>query len=212
MEHNLNHKTTDFEIKKDLLEDVVVPSKNEVQRFHGSWFRGNNTNFIPSKKMLFEAGSFEKYILHGYKPDEPFINKTTVITAFGSCFAQNISKYLHTEGYNVLGKKLNLMSHIVRFGEGIVNTFAILEQLQWALEGKSLSSGLWFGSKKEIVTPDEISRENTRYLLNRTEVLILTVGLSEIWFDKDSGRAFWRAIPAKDYDESRHGFRLTSVE
>jgi hypothetical protein len=45
----------------------------------------------------------------------------------------------------------------------------------------------------------------------RTRVFILTLGLSEIWFDKVSGRAFWRAIPMHLFDESRHAFRVSTV-
>lgn len=189
-----------------------IKSEDDVQTFNGSWYRGESTNFIPSKKMLRADSAFRRFIIKGYEPPAAFIDKSTVVTAFGSCFAQNISKWLIKNDYNVLGKKLSLNSHIIRFGEGLVNTYAILEQLEWAFENKSLQEGLWFGENKEIVLPDEEVRLETKKLLMKTETLIITVGLSEVWFDKVSGRAFWRSIPADNFDSERHGFRLTTVE
>ncbi|WP_424931180.1 GSCFA domain-containing protein [Amaricoccus macauensis] len=194
------------------LEDLVIRTGKHAQRFNGTWYRGNQINFIPSKKLLRDSEAIEKYILKGWLPDRPLIDKDSVVTAFGSCFAQNISEWLEANGYNVLGKKLSLNSHIIRFGEGIVNSFAIREQLEWALEGLSLTEGLWFGANKEIAFPDEDVRKNTETLLKSTSTLIITLGLSEIWYDKQSGRAFWRAVPSSIFDEERHGFRLSTVE
>lgn len=193
------------------LQTLVVKSGAHTQQFNGTWYRGANTNFIPSKPMLAEEGAVERHILAGWLPDSPFITKDTRITAFGSCFAAHISKWLAGNGYRVNGEGLDLNAHIIRFGEGMVNTFAIREQIEWALEGKSLEEGLWFGEHKEIVLPTEDVRLATRELLLGTEALVITLGLSEIWYDKRSGRAFWRAVPASLFDESRHGFRVSSV-
>lgn len=202
----------DFDIPTDQTSRISLQRDREKQKFNGTWYRGSNINFIPSKSMLREEGAFRKYVIRGYEPPKKFIERSTVITAFGSCFAQHISNWLLAKGYNVLGKKLDLDSHIIRLGEGMVNTFAICEQLEWALDKKELDAGLWFGDKKEIVLPDEHVRDNTEGLLKQTEVLIITLGLSEIWYCKDSGRAFWRAVPAENFDDNRHGFRLTSVD
>ena len=160
---------TDFLVTTDEIPRIEVVRDNHVQRFNGSWYRGKSLNFIPTKNQLRQHGAFDKYVLKGYKPKEPFISKESVVTAFGSCFAENISNWLLQNGYNVLGKKLNLNSHIVRFGEGIVNTFAILEQLEWALENKSLVEGLWFGEGKEILPSDEV-QQNTNELILNSEV------------------------------------------
>lgn len=210
--NNKSKAEQDFKIDSDRLSAIEVKTGEEVQKFNGTWYRGKNINFIPSKKILSKPNALEKFVFRGQLPSKPFIQKDTVVTAFGSCFAANISKWLLGNGYNVLGKKINLNSHIIRFGEGMVNTFAILEQLEWALENKSLEEGLWFGEKKEVVIPSEEIQKNTRDLLVKSKVLILTIGLSEIWYDKFTGRAFWRAIPADLFDNSRHGFRVSTVE
>ncbi len=179
--------------------------------FHGSWYRGEHTNFIPSKAELCEPDAIENFILQGWLPPAPFINKTTAVVAFGSCFAQHISEYLIARDFNVLGRNLDLFAHIVRFGEGMVNTFAIRQQFEWALGDRDFPENLWFGPNKEIAAVDPEVRQQTWGIINSASVFIITLGLSEIWYDKISGDAFWRAIPANLFNSTRHGFRLSTV-
>ncbi len=94
----------------------------------------------------------------------------------------------------------------------MVNTFAIRQQLEWALGDREIPENLWFGPNKEIAAVDPVIREQTHEIINATEVFIITLGLSEIWYDKRSGDAFWRAIPASLFDPAKHGFRLSTVE
>jgi GSCFA family len=189
-----------------------IPSQRggHEAEFHGTWYRGPHTNFLPSKAELQEPNAVEKFVLPGWLPESPFIDKTTPITAFGSCFAANISEILTQRGYNVFGRNLDLQAHIVRFGEGIVNSFAVRQQFEWALGEREFPENLWFGPNKEIAAVDSHIRAETLDILNSTEVFIITLGLSEIWYDKVTGDAFWRAIPASLFDESRHGFRLST--
>lgn len=195
-----------------MVDPITVERNGHIARFHSSWYRGEHTNFIPSKTELAEEGAVDRFILQGWLPPAPFIGKATRITAFGSCFAQHLTNYLYERRYNVLGKHLDLQSHIIRFGEGIVNSFAILQQFEWALEGKEIPDGLWFGAGREIASVDPAIRRETRDVIQQTEVFVITLGLSEIWYDKASGEAFWRAIPATLFDPARHGFRVSTVE
>ncbi len=178
--------------------------------FNGSWYRGKHTNFIPCKAELQEPDAVDKYILAGWLPRKPFINKAVPITAFGSCFAAHISEHLLAAGYNVFGRNLDLDAHIIRFGEGMVNTFSIRQQFEWALHEREFPENLWFGAHKEIAAVDPAIRAQTYEIMRATKVFIITLGLSEIWYDKTSGDAFWRAIPAHLFDERRHGFRLST--
>ncbi len=43
-------------------------------------------------------------------------------------------------------------------------------------------------------------------------MFIITLGLSEIWYDEPTGEVFWRAVPARQYDPSRHKFRVATYE
>ena len=192
----------------------AVPNRtgSHEQFFHGTWYRGAGAKFVPSRPMLKEPGAVERFVLDGWLPPKPLIDRDTPVTAFGSCFASHVSKWLDARGYRVNGSDLDLDAHIIRFGEGMVNSYAIHEQFQWALEGLSLEEGLWFGPGKEVALPSEEIREATRQILLGTRVFILTLGLAEIWVDKITGRAFWRAVPANLFDETRHAFRISSVE
>jgi GSCFA family len=178
--------------------------------FNGSWYRGAHTNFIPCKTELREPDAVDKYILAGWLPPKPFIDRQAPITAFGSCFAMHISDHLASAGYNVYGRHLGLDAHIIRFGEGMVNTFAIRQQFEWALREREFPENLWFGAHKEIAAVDPAIRAQTYEIMRATRVFIITLGLSEIWYDKTSGDAFWRAIPAHLFDERIHGFRLST--
>ena len=42
--------------------------------------------------------------------------------------------------------------------------------------------------------------------------MVFTIGLAEVWQDRDTGGVFWRGIPDEIFDENRHVFRLTTVE
>lgn len=54
-------------------------------------------------------------------------------------------------------------------------------------------------------------RERTRAIFDKTDVFVITLGLSEVWYNKQTGDVFWRAIPRSKFDPSRHGFKVTTV-
>lgn len=199
------------------LETIVVKRKDQTQHFHGSWWRGDSTNFLPNKASLGASDGIAEYVLKGFLPKSPVISKEAGITSFGSCFASHVTRFLRERGFRVLvgndekGGPVTSSSHIVRFGEGIVNTFAILQQLQWGFGERDFPEGLWYGPNKELAHPSAQARLETEDILKKTDVFIFTLGLSEIWYDKRTGDAFWRAIPAAVFDKTRHGFRVSSV-
>lgn len=194
------------------LPKLVVEQDGEKRMFGGSWWRGGEPNFIPSREALRQPGALERHVLAGWIPDAPFITKTDKVTAFGSCFAKHITDYLSARGYALMGKDLGLQSHIIRFGEGMVNTFAILQQLEWAIENKQMPEDLWYSPDKECVSVDPAIRDETLRIVNETDVFIITLGLTEIWYNKINGEALWRAVPAQYFDENIHGFRVSTYQ
>jgi GSCFA family len=175
-----------------------------------TWYRGEHCNFNPSQANMRSPGAVEDFILKGWLPEEPLITPETRIAAFGSCFAQNISDYLNQRNYRILTKE-DENAYVVRMGEGIVNTYAIRQQFDWAFRGITPQTELWHGWKAESYGYDEDVRRTTRELFDKTEVFVLTLGLSEIWYDEPTGEVFWRAIPADVFDPSRHRFRVATV-
>ena len=185
---------------------------------HGSWYRGEHCNFAPAKAELREEGGIEKFILKGWTPHRPFVTRQTPVTAFGSCFAAHISSHLSKAGYNILTaasdntKEMNIHnSYVVRFGEGLVNSAVILQQFQWAYEGRKFDENLWYDKNQSFVDYDESVRKQTKSIFEKTELFIITLGLSEVWYNKVTDDVFWRAIPANQFDPAIHGFKMLSV-
>jgi hypothetical protein len=101
--------------------------------------------------------------------------------------------------------------YISSMGEGLVNTYALLGQFEWALENKHQPVDLWHGFKAEGYGYDECVRVRTRDVFLATEFFIVTLGLSEIWYDEVTGGVFWRAVPISAFDAGRHKFRVSTV-
>ena len=199
-------------MKNEPLENFKIKTKSDEQTFGGHWFRGKICNFIPSKKHFEEKNFMSDYILKGYIPKKPFINKSKKIIAFGSCFAASVSDYLAKKNYLVFNKKYGLNSHIIRYGEGMANTFTVLEQLLWAFENKNIEKNTWYYSPTDDANKDSDIRVETLKLLNQTDIFIITVGLSEVWYNKQNQQVFWKAVPTSKFDDNKHGFRLSTVE
>lgn len=179
------------------------------KRIRKSWYRGEHCNKHPDYRPI----DVDKHILHGWLPDEPFITKDTYITAFGSCFAAEITAYLKKQGYRLGGPSKRRGSHsVISYGSGINTTFTLRQQFEWALEKKNFREKLWFGKDMELVEADEEKCNKTAEIFENTEVFILTLGLSEIWYNKNTGEVFWGAIPWGTYDKGEHAFRLSTVE
>lgn len=177
---------------------------------HPTWYRGEQTNFNPGVSNMRAPGAVEDYILSGWLPPAPFITPDSRITAFGSCFAEHISEYLNSRNYSILTKG-ETNAYVVQMGEGIVNSYAIRQQFDWAFLGKAPETELWHGYDAESYGYSEEVRLNTLALFEQTDVFILTFGLSEVWYDIPTGEVFWRAVPADKFDPERHAFRVTSV-
>lgn len=200
--------TTDITVGKNSFGGVV----DGVQTTNGySFYRGEHTNFGPNADQLGQPDAVQKFVLSGYMPREPFIDGDTTIIAFGSCFANNISTYLNNLGFNVATKR-DETAYVSRLGDGIVNTFAIKQQFDWAWKNITPKSDLWHGYKAKEFGYDEAVRLKTKELFDSADVFIITLGLSEIWYDEPTGEVFWRAVPADKFDPSRHKFRLAEYE
>ncbi|WP_198008078.1 GSCFA domain-containing protein [Rhodobacter ferrooxidans] len=190
---------------------VYYEMSGETRRAHRSWYRGKHTNFHPVRASLAEPDAFANHVGKGWLPPAPFIDKNTYIAAFGSCFAAHVTKFLAKEGYNVFGRNLRIDSHIVRSGEGIVNTAALRQQFEWALAGAAAAAGQWHDKAGVELEVSETVRKETHRIFEETEVFILTLGLSEIWYDKETGAPFWKGVPKDSFDDTRHGFRVIGV-
>jgi hypothetical protein len=181
-------------------------------RVHQTWFRGAKGSRPPKALHMMSETAVLDYVLSGWEPPERAINENTKVTAFGSCFAAYISDWLASRHYNVLTRNKESNAYVVSCGEGMVNSFVIRQQFEWAFEAKKFEAPLWHGYKAEEFGYDEDVRQETLRLFNETDVFILTLGLSEVWYDEPTGGVFWRTLPKDKYDPERHKFRVSTVE
>lgn len=178
---------------------------------HFSFYRGENTNFFPADETFgTNPAIVSDFIVKGWMPSEPFIDKALTVVPFGSCFAANVANYLRQRGYNVPAKHGD-RSYVTRMGDGMVHTFAIRQQFEWAWLDKKPQGELWHGYKAAEFGYDDGVRLATKALFDSADVFILTLGLSEIWYDEPTGEVFWRAVPTRRYDPARHKFRVSTV-
>ncbi|MFB2593632.1 GSCFA domain-containing protein [Paracoccus sp. p4-l81] len=178
-----------------------------------TWFRGEHTHFNPVRARMYDPGAVREWVLKGWLPDRPLITHDTQITAFGSCFAANISNWLSRRHFRVLTREESARrAYVVAFGEGMVNSFVIRQQFEWAWEGKVFDQALWHGYDAKSYGYDPEVQAETRRIFDETDLFILTFGLSEVWYDEPTGNVFWRTIPKDAYDPARHKFRVSSVE
>jgi hypothetical protein len=200
----------DARVKAD--PDIILIATGNDRRTEGvDWYRGEQINFMPSRTNLFEKNAIEDYILKGWLPEKPFISKSSRITAFGSCFAEHVTDFLIERGYNVFGKKGSQDSYVTACGEGMVNSYAVAQQFEWAYGEKEFDESLWFDEAGAEALYDDGVRQRTRALFDSTDVFLITLGLSEVWYNKQTNDVFWRAIPRSRFDATRHGFKITTV-
>jgi hypothetical protein len=186
-----------------------APADEEPKHFAHSFWRGETMNLNPYRRDFGRDFFLERFVLRGWLPAEKPVTKDTRITAFGSCFAENITKHLRAMGHDMSQDRAPNV-YISQMGEGMVNVYALLQQFEWALENRQPTGSLWHGYKAEQFGYDEEVRVATRELFLNTEFFIITLGLSEIWYDEVTKDVFWRAIPMNVYDASRHKFRVAT--
>jgi hypothetical protein len=174
------------------------------------WYRGEHCNFNPYRKNIDEEDAIEKYVLQGWLPDQPLINKKTNIVAFGSCFAANILRYLKEVGYNINSK--NALDFQGCLGAGVNTTFAIKDSLEWIYENKQFNEETWHDENKKPIKREQETRKRLLKTLRSADFFIITLGLSEVWSNKKTKEVFWRAIPGDLFNKDLHEFRVSTVQ
>jgi hypothetical protein len=159
------------------------------------------------------------------------ITKRTPIASIGSCFAREIKLWLIEHGYRYILKAEGPCTEAgsARY-DRVYNTYTIRQELERAAGRFKPSEPVWdFVEKdgtrrlldpyrKEVAWEDEeeMVRElaeherHVREAFSEAEVLIVTLGQSEIWFNRADGRVYPLVPPAEVFDPARHAFRLTT--
>lgn len=159
------------------------------------------------------------------------INRRTPIASMGSCFAREIRDVLLREGYSYITEEADhpASKHASAAWERTYNTFCLRQIFEYTFGEWSPALRWWtapesgvvqdpyrriivYDSMEEAEADFERHRRCSRRALERAELLILTLGLTEIWEDTVDGSVI--CLPAGPYvneggDMSRYRFRVS---
>jgi hypothetical protein len=176
-----------------------------------AWYKGDYCHRFP-----FNRAKTVEDVLQGWKPACKLITSETKVLAFGSCFAAYFIQFLKTTGYNRWQTPEEQHSPVdenllVAIHTGFENVFVILQQFRWAFHQFTPNSSLWFTKDKKLFEATEERREKIGRSLREADVFVITLGLSEVWYDEIEGEPMWRAIPKRLYEPGRHICRPRTV-
>jgi hypothetical protein len=173
---------------------------------HGWYIR--DINSYPTEQSAFEdlGRLIRGSVLPGHLPERPFLDDTQPVITLGSCFARELRLFLSLSG---------VMSTRFWIPSGLNNTFAILDFLAWTVEGRQTGRGFRYERSHEgdirEWTP-EAEREAYAKAFAAAGAFVFTIGLAEVWQDRETGGVFWRGVPNEIFNADRHVFRLTTVD
>ena len=175
-----------------------------------AWYLGEGRVHKVPTKADYAAGGFAT-ILDGWIPPEPPIGADTRVVGVGSCFAQYFITWLADNGFN---RSLDASPYnaLVRYGSTFESPAVIAQQFRWAFGELDAQNALWIGKDRELFEASDERRRLVRDTLLATDVLILTLGLSEVWYDNATGEPLWRALTRRHYDPARHVFRVETMQ
>jgi hypothetical protein len=195
--------------RERLLQFTPDPTLFEPQTEHlDDWYRGDHFDVYPKKSQLRTRAADR--VLRGWKPQAPIISEQTRVLALGSCFASHFTAWLGDNGFNRRGDA-SPYNMLLRYGAAFETVAVVAQQFRWAFEGLGSAEPLWVSPDREQVRATEERRTLVRETVQQSDVLILTLGLSELWYDRQTGEPLWRAIPKSLFDPERYGFKVLSV-
>ncbi|MBM3301743.1 MAG: GSCFA domain-containing protein, partial [Deltaproteobacteria bacterium] len=166
-------------------------------------------------------------------PDKPHLrlSPATRIASMGSCFAREIKTVLMREGYSYITEEVShpASRHASAAWERLYNTFSMCQIFEYTF-GEWVPELRWWRTPRSgkiqdpyrrIIVYEDIEeadadfenhRACSRRALESAEVLILTLGLTEIWEDRYDGSVI--CLPSGPYvneggDMSRYRFRVS---
>ena len=176
------------------------------------WYKGEHCHRYPADRPLSVAD-----VMQGWAPERPLISRSSRVIAFGSCFAEYFIAFLGERGYNqwripAEAHGLSEEPLLLSLGNTFENAFVVVQQFRWAFGEFTPASHLWFTKDKKYFEATDERRRNIRANLEDADVAVVTLGMSEVWYDRLDGEVLWRSIPARLYDPERHVFKVATVE
>jgi hypothetical protein len=183
-------------------------------------------------------GSYDNPASDGSYPFSPepalVITPSTPIASMGSCFAREIKTVLIQEGFSYIAEETHhpASKHASAAWERLYNTFSMRQIFEYTFEEwrphlrwwKSPLSHRIQDPYRRIIMYDDVDQAEEDFKIHRdcsqralesAEVLILTLGLTEIWQDRVDGAVI--CLPSGPYvneggDMSRYEFRVSRYQ
>jgi hypothetical protein len=170
-------------------------------------------NLYPTQDQLGQPNAVNNYIMQGLMPKEPFITKSSRISTIGSCFTGNISTFLRHNGFDVPILNTEYKGNLATssFSDEVFNTYILRYLFELAFE-KELAGSSTYEVINQHNRKSIIPVRNIQETLSSSSVFIITLGLSEVWFNKQTGEVYKTAKAVGDYDENVHDFRVSTFQ
>jgi hypothetical protein len=167
-----------------------------------------------------------------FRPDPgPVITRATRIASLGSCFAREIKRRLVQRGFSYIAEEAHHPAavHASAAWERVYNTFCMRQIFEYTFESWQPELRWWqaprsgkiqdpyrrvilYESREQAEADFARHREHSRRALSAAEVLIITLGLTEVWQDRFDQSVI--SLPAGPYvneggSMQRYGFRVS---
>jgi hypothetical protein len=197
---------------KSIAKMSVHPSSNKLSAGNGfdktkNKWHTERLHYFPKHKEQFDNLDqlAKDFVFKGFGPDTPvFSNKDKVVT-MGSCFADRLRRWLNDS---------NKGAEYIQVPEGLNNSFAVRQYLEWAITGNRSTDAYWYDNDPELGAyrwePAQQQKQLLKHLKS-TKGFVVTFGLSEVWRDLETNNVFWRGVPANEYDSRKHVCQTSTV-
>lgn len=159
-------------------------------------------------------------------PVAPLINKQTAISSMGSCFARNIAIFLQKSGYNYLVTEFPPQQASAHWDQ-VFNTACMRQIFEYTFNKRWNPLVRWWPKGEMVQDPFrrqilynkdtcevdfQKHKEASYNALANSRVIILTLGLIEIWRDRRDQMTFYQVPSPKKYDPEIHEFYLQTTQ
>lgn len=183
-------------------------------------------DFTRFKHQKFPGHDLSSAFFKKISPVAPLINKKTPISSMGSCFARNIAIFLQNNGYNYLVTEFPPQQASAHWDQ-VVNTACMRQIFEYTFSKQWNPLVRWWSKEKMVQDPfrrqilynkntceaDFQKHKKASYkALANSRVIILTLGLTEIWRDRRDQMAFYQVPSPKKYDPEIHEFYLQTTQ
>lgn len=178
-----------------------VRSSNKIV----GWHKSDHITYWPTKEMTNnDLDAILDELFSAYAPAEPLFSKDDQILTMGSCFALRIREWLKTKGRG---------TESLFIPAGLNNTFAIRQFIEWVMTGNRSHDAYWYDELKDGVGKWEApeDQKTIKKAFQNHAGYIITLGLSEVWRDKETNGVFWRGVPNNVFDEEKHESVVSTV-